>query len=512
MSANKKIRLALRRSFFELFVPAKDPFYIYGMLGGITLLAFLVRLYYMHNPIGYDEAYTFIRFSSKPFRYILADYHAPNNHILNSLLIGIVYRIVGNQLWVVRVPAFVASILAVPAAFLLARRSFNAYQALAAASALALWHAFIMNAVNGRGYSLIILFSLLLANFGSILLRKESRAALVAYALTGALGFYTIPIFLYPMAGISLWVAVGHLTEKVSWRVRWHKLRQFLLACLVSGLLTLALYSPVIIFGTGFDSIVSNEIVKSQSWSDFVDNFITRSQNTWLTWDVYENQLLTRVITGGFIISLFIPRHSKKQKWPLAFFLVLSAGLILLMQRVAPLPRIWGYLEMFYLFFSAIGLAWLVNGLFSLLTRKAANEKTRSIFVFFVAVLIFSGITLKTQNKAARANNWIAPEYFVAEYIHEHLGDADAIIAVAPSDIQTAYYLSISGVPYEIFYQRDNPVEIDKAFVLVRTRGSGKLNSLDAMLNFFQFENLVADPSEPVLAYGPLLLYSVSAQ
>ncbi len=190
----------------------------------------------------------------------------------------------GRQPWVVRGPALLAGILCIPAAYFFARRIFNSRQALAGAALVALTPWFINYSVNGRGYTLIILFSLLLANLGALLTRQQSRSALGAYAIVAALGFYTIPIFLYPMAGVSLWVLVTHLTAPEPWKERTIKVRDFLLACLLGGFLTLLFYLPVILFGTGFRSITSNEIVESRAWSAFFENVPPRITKTWESW------------------------------------------------------------------------------------------------------------------------------------------------------------------------------------------------------------------------------------
>lgn len=502
-----------RGALIHLFVPVKDSPYIYIILGIITFLAVVLRLYFINSPIGYDEAYTFIRFSSKPFKYILADYHAPNNHIFNSLMIGIVYRLIGKHLWIVRVPACIASVLCVPAAFTTGRRFFSAQQALAAAAMLAVSPTFIFNAVNGRGYSLIILFSLLLANLAGILVKEENRSALIAYAITGALGFYTIPIFLYPMAGISLWVASMYITAAEPPKNRWRRLWIFIITCVASGIMTLILYSPVIIFGTGFQSIVANDIVKSQSWSAFIDSFVTRSQNTWQDWMVYASPLMNQVLIGGFLISLIFYRRSSNQRLPMQFFLIPGAGIMLILQRVAPLPRIWGYLEMFYLFFSATGLTWIVSLILTRIWRKAAGEKILNGLVLLIVLVVFTNMTIKTQNQQARANRTIAPEFFTADYLAKHLSEKDMVIAVAPTDIQTAYYLLIDGVPYEVFYQRDHPEKFENAFVLVRTRGEYGINTLDKLIDFYQLtDSLDVDAGSVVFDYGPLLVYSIPAK
>ena len=172
----------------------------------------------INKPIAYDEAYTFINFASRPFKHILADYSAPNNHIFHTILVGIAYRLFGGQPWVLRLPAFIAGTLMAPVMYITARRFFSRPQALGAAALIAVVPVFINYSVNGRGYTMLFLFALLLANFAGILVTRQSKSALIAYGLTAALGFYTIPIFLYPMAGISLWVVTTYLFAKEPWQ------------------------------------------------------------------------------------------------------------------------------------------------------------------------------------------------------------------------------------------------------------------------------------------------------
>jgi len=472
----------------------------------------ILRLYIINDPIGYDEAYTFINFSSKPFKFILADYHAPNNHILNSLLIGIVYRILGNHVWIVRAPAFIAGVLGVPASFIAARRFYSTQQALAASVVLAVMPNIVASSANGRGYTLIILFSLLLMNFAGILIKEQSQPALAAYAISGALGFYSIPIFLYPMAGISLWVMATYFSADPSWKHKWNNLRNFLLTCAVSGLLTFILYSPVILFGTGFDSIIANDIVKSLTWHDFGDNLLTRSSLTWQSWMTSITQGIRYICGAGFLLSVVLYRKISNQKLPLQIFLIVGAGIMLVLQRVMPLPRIWGYLEMFYFLFSAVGLVGLADLIFKSLAKERAGQTILSGIILLVTFVVLAYVTFKTQTRQARLDRTVAPEFFAAEYLAEHLTDEDTIVAVAPADIQTAYYLKIDGVPYDFFYQRDHSVEIQNAMVLVRTRGEYNIHTLDEVLDFYGLTyKLDVASSRQVFEYGPLLIYSIPA-
>jgi hypothetical protein len=143
---------------------------------------------------------------------------------------------------------------------------------------------FINYSVNGRGYTILFLLALLLANFAAILVDRQSKAALIAYGSTAALGFYTIPTFLYPMAGVSLWVAVTYIFNQEPWQSKFRKLAVFVGMCILAGLLTLILYSPVIIFGTGLSSITGNEFVQSLDWPTFLANLDPRMENAWNKW------------------------------------------------------------------------------------------------------------------------------------------------------------------------------------------------------------------------------------
>jgi 4-amino-4-deoxy-L-arabinose transferase-like glycosyltransferase len=498
-------------TFQQRFLPGKDPSYIYWILGAITLIGAVIRIWRITQPIAYDEAYTFVYYATRDFKNILADYSAPNNHIFHTILVRIFYEIIGKQPWVVRVPALLAGILCIPAAFFFARRMFNARQSLAGAALVALTSWFINYSVNGRGYTLIILFSLLLANLGALLTQKQSRAALGAYALVAALGFYTIPIFLYPMAGVSLWVLVTHLTAPEPWKERSLKARDFLLACLVGGLLTLLLYLPVIVFGTGFRSITSNEIVESRAWSAFIENVPPRITRTWESWMIGFSQPVKDLLMAGFLLSLFFYRKASNQRLPLQVFLVLAVAIVLVIQRVAPLARVWMYLEAFYLIFAAGGLIWLIELVLNWLIRSEHTARVVSAGILLGMVIAFGNIYLETQQGSLVPNRDDLPEQHAAQYLASHMEAGDKILSISPVDIQTAYYLYLYGIPYEFFYQRDHPVVVGNAIVVLRT--NSKYNTPESVLDFYKIAgNFDLSSAQLVYEYGPVQVFSISAK
>ena len=494
-----------------LFVTEKEPAWVYWILGVITIIGLALRVLNLNRPILYDEAFTFIHYASRSFKYMLAAYSAPNNHIFHTLLVGIAYRLFGGHPWIMRLPAFISGVLGIPVTYLTARRFFTVPQSLAASALFAAAAGFINYSTNGRGYTLIILLALLLANFGALLVEKQSRSALIAYGIAGALGFYTIPVFLYPMAGVSLWVAVTYLTGQDPWHSKWRRLGIFLAVCAASGFLTLLLYSPVLFFGTGLESIVGNEVVKALSWPEFVDGVGTRIVITWENWMKGISLLEQDMLLGGFLISLVLYRKVSRQKLPMPIFLVLAIAILLLVQRVAPFGRVFLYLEAFYLMYAAAGLIWLADVLIRKATRRRSTDMLLSGLVLLLLVGTFVGQWQETRNEEALADLDLQAEEYAAIYISEHIMPGDTIVATAPVDIQTAYYLALNGIPFERFYKRDNLVEIKNALIVLRK--NAQYNTPKSVLDYYQLTpTMDLDKIEFLYEYGQVQVYYVPAK
>lgn len=154
MNQNPLNRQSIKSTLQHLFVPEKDPVWSSAILGFITLIALVLRVLLINQPIRYDEAYTFIFYASRLLNNILANYSAPNNHILHTLLVAVAYHLLGASPWIVRLPALVAGTLSVPAAYIAARRFFSSNQSLAAAALIAVTPGLIAYSANGRGYTM----------------------------------------------------------------------------------------------------------------------------------------------------------------------------------------------------------------------------------------------------------------------------------------------------------------------------------------------------------------------
>jgi hypothetical protein len=88
-----------------------------GILAIITLLAGVIRGLALSQPMLHDEAYTFIAFASRPFAVAISDYSLPNNHVFHTILVYLAYHLLGNQPWIIRLPAFVAGVAIIPLSY-----------------------------------------------------------------------------------------------------------------------------------------------------------------------------------------------------------------------------------------------------------------------------------------------------------------------------------------------------------------------------------------------------------
>jgi hypothetical protein len=195
---------------------------------------------------------------------------------------------------------------------------------------------------------------------------------------------------------------------------------------------------------------------------------------------------------------------------PLQVFLILAVAIVLLLQRVAPLARVWMYLDAFYLIFAAGGLVWLVESILNRFLRSGITARIVSTAVLLIMGISLVNIYQETQQGSLVPNRDDMPEQYAAQYLASHLEKGDKILSISPVDIQTAYYLYLFGTPYEVFYQRDHPVPVENAVVVLRR--NSKYNTPEEVLKFYKIaENFNLSFAQLDYEYGPVQVFSIPA-
>ena len=153
--------------------------------------------------------------------------------------------LLGGDPWAIRLPAFLAGVLLVPGSYLGARVVFRSGGLLAAGLAAASSY-LVLFSTNARGYSMLALLTLALVVLTPYVVRTQSLFGALLCALLAAVGLYTIPVMLFPMAMLLLW-ALALAYPDGGWRQVWR------IGWLATGLVTicagvtLMLYAPVLV-------------------------------------------------------------------------------------------------------------------------------------------------------------------------------------------------------------------------------------------------------------------------
>jgi len=304
-------------------------------LVAIVVIAVALRAIYIAQPMRYDEAVTYMYFVRLPWSEALSTYTYPNNHLFHTALAKAAVAVFGNEPWALRLPAFLAGIAIVPATYVVARMLYSSRAALIAAALIAASGALAMYSTNARGYSIVVLAFLLLVVQGARLLRGAPSGEWITFAVIAALGLWTIPVMLYPLGAVCVWLALSALVA--GQRLM---LRQFAIALGIAGGITLLAYSPIISH-EGFAAITRNKFVVSTGWYEFFRELPSSVWQALSSWSLGIPPLVG--FTFLWCAAVALRHHASLAQFrvgvPLAVF-VWSAWLLARSHR-APFPRVW---------------------------------------------------------------------------------------------------------------------------------------------------------------------------
>lgn len=365
-------------------------------------------------------------------------YRSPNNHVLHTLLVKISVALFGDPPAVIRLPAFISGVLVIPAVFYLSRIiTGNPKSGYLSAAATAVFPYMVLFGTNARGYSLLVLLSILLAALALCFLELPSKRLSFLIAFVIALGMLVMPSFLFPAAGIMAWLAcLLFMKERSLPEVFKHYATRIIPAAVA---LVLIFYLPVIIHSRGIYNITSNIYVRSVPFSDFASFLPCHFKNTAADFsrDVHPFFVFT-----GFLLAVFGSAVSfKKRRFePVVLLPALAGGgaAVLFAFRAVPFSRTWIYFIPFTLIAADTGFSFL----------PGIGKKTMG--AFSILLLFVCGLFLVSRNAVSGyPDTGHFPEALViAKIITENIEEGDAIAAGTPADAPLQYYLRRSGIPF----------------------------------------------------------------
>ena len=193
--------------------PAPQPTRLFlsgrALCAALFALAILLRLPTIGASFWMDEMNTVERIIDKGLPVVLAFSSEGNNHPMNTLLMYLCEKLLGETEWVLRLPVLLLGALTPPAIFLCLRRLVPAGAALTAAALATVHFRCVEFSANARGYAGVILFSTiaccLFAEMWGAFRWKLAAAYIAAAAVTAAF----VPTTLYVAGAHALLAAVA---------------------------------------------------------------------------------------------------------------------------------------------------------------------------------------------------------------------------------------------------------------------------------------------------------------
>ena len=440
----------------------------------ITVIAIIIRLFCINQPMRHDEAITFLNFAKKPFLKIVSDYSSSNNHVLHTILVHIFYKILGNKEWVIRLPAFIAGIFIIPTSYFAAKAFYNKFAALIACGLIASSSALVEYSTNARGYTILTLLFLLTLILAKYIKDNNNKAAILIFAILTALGFYTLPMFLYPAGIVFIWLILSTILNDTKIGKKLLS-KNILIAFTYIILITFILYIPIFIFTTTESGIVKDAI-KSQTFIEYFKNLPLWLKSTWNSWNRDIPIAIIIILIIGFISSIILNKKLKAPKVPAILAAIIWLIPILLIQRPTMYERLWLFLLPLYLIISSSGIEYLL----SIIIKK---QFVYRIIIIFIVLSLTVGLGINIiKNKSvyySKETGTLRDAENITIFLEDFLQPKDRIILGCPSEWPLPYYFDRYNISTSYFSNDLN--KANRAFIIINTEND---QNLDYCLNW----------------------------
>jgi len=417
-----------------------------------ALLGMGVRIPFLSQPMRYDEALTFNEFASRPLYYALSFYPDPNNHLLNTLLVHVTSLVLGSAPWVLRLPAFVAGVLLVPATYALAHALYGRRAAVLAGVLVAVSSYAVEYSSNARGYTLQTLCFVVTLCLAILAVRRDSPSALLLATLVAALGAYALPTMFYGVAIVAAWIGLESRRTRLSRITR----GQLVVSVLVLGLVITLAYLPVMLV-SGADKLVSNRFVVPLTLAELGAELPVSLGRTWGFWNRDLSLVVSVVLVCGFALACVTqlrPRHV-----PVGLLAPVVCLAIVLVQRVAPFERVWLFLLPLYFSVASGGLAMV------LATRGLPSYSTAVVGCLLAGFLSYATLTSGSILDSPETGAFPDAQA-VTRTLQSALETDDAVLTTLPASLpELQYYFARAGMRTDTLVRP--PAEARNLFVIV---------------------------------------------
>jgi hypothetical protein len=471
------------------------------------------RLAFLFQPMMHDETVNYLYFAAKPLSYGLSHYPYPNNHLLNTFLMHFTTRVLGSDPWAIRLPAFLAGVLLIPATYIVVRKLYNRDAGLLAAALVASSSLLIEYSTDARGFAIQGLLFMLLILVTLRLMRSFSTGWWITFAVLGALGFYTTPTMLFFFGGLVLWMLLSALAGD-TWASKGRSVVELALAVAFTALLTFLLYLPVV-RNSGISSLTSNQWVTSLSLIKFSKDVPSSMWSYWTSWGRGLTLFVAIPLAAGFLLSVIFNRRISRRKVNLTLVVLLWCLAVMGVLRVLPPARVFLPFAPLYLGSASAGVclagAWAVKRL------KQKRPGMRHFEIVFAAAVValtsIVGLTVIVRQAPYQPDDQVRlrDARKISLFLKDRLKPGDMVYAEPNVRKPLEYYFFKEKVPssYLYFTESGNKsrIKAQRAFVI----DAGKEGyPLDAALNASNLKRKVPFHLQPVVRYPYASVYLIN--
>jgi hypothetical protein len=404
----------------------------------IACAALALRLIFIGLPIRYDEATTYLEYASKPLPVLLSYYSSPNNHLFHSLLVHLSTLFLGNGLLAIRLPALAAGWLIVPASYLLFRLLYDKQSGLMAAALTAVCPVLVEFSSNARGYTLVSLFLLIILTLMAHLRTKASLAGWILVVVFSALGLWTVPVMMFPIAVACVWWLFSPPAGQglLSWR----RLKPLFLSMVAAALVTTLLYAPVMI-GSGWETLwTASGSANRQMLQQVLPNVLFQPWTlTCRFLPDYLSIVLLGLLLAGFLAHWLLPHRGV---W-IGFAAIGGSSIVLMIVRTNPYDRVWLFATPIILGICAVGLTWLLRQISVFKRSHSASLVTVAALTFVLGVVTASSSGIRNSDEGGALRN----AEIITKRIAKDWHSGDAVLTACPADEPLAYHFKRQVMP-----------------------------------------------------------------
>ncbi len=388
----------------------------------------------------YDESWTFLLYVNQGWLDVF-NYSAPNNHVLNTLLIKLSIITWGGHPVTLRLPAFLFGLGSVFLSYRLANRLWGG--GYIASLIMASLPYLILFSTNARGYSALVFFTLLFLLVGIEFLSSLNRISLIKLSLVSSIGVFNMPVMFYPiLCGVG-WIAASMFLAKESLKAIFSNF--FIPFVLITSAAIILLYSPVFyataILNNGLTNalelILNNNYVQIGGLSSFSSEFFYHLNTSLRV--LFQDVPLILLIAIFLLILIGIASEYLDQKFVISKILVLFfliTGGVLLLSRNIPYPRTWIYL------IPIVALGADRGAEFLLRQMSSAGKIIFQILAIFAAINVVVTLAATGKLKSYSDTGAFEDAQVLGEELARRIGPGDqVIISSIPADRPVGFYM-----------------------------------------------------------------------